>query len=240
MINGGLLVTVLGTNPKPARYALDERSVEAVLAPLALVQLLPEDRRPSRVLALCTVQAKKQSWPILQKGLGELGIEAAVIDLGADATDVTSFLQIVAKAIQVDSAPGGLLIDATHGFRHYAVLTYLTIQYLSVLRAFDLPGAFYGLWRPIDQGPSPFLDLRPLLVLPEWIHALRVFADAGDASGLGRLIETDGDQAARGMAKELRQISEPHCAPRLERRVRIGQHGRHARDRPEPGEEARS
>jgi hypothetical protein len=43
---------VLGTNPKPARYALRESSVEAALAPLALVQLLPEGRRPSPILAL--------------------------------------------------------------------------------------------------------------------------------------------------------------------------------------------
>lgn len=58
-----LLVTVLGTNPKPARYALAESSVEPSLAPLALVR----------------------------------------------------------NGVQ------GLMIDVTHGPRHYA-LTYLAIQ----------------------------------------------------------------------------------------------------------------
>jgi hypothetical protein len=76
------------------------------------------------------------------------------------------------------------------------------------LRGIELRNAFYGLWQPIEEGPSPFLDLRTLLVLPEWIHALRVFGDAGDASRLGRLIESDGDQAGQAMARELRQISE--------------------------------
>lgn len=122
-----LLVTVLGTNPKPARYTLDGRSVEAVLAPLALVQLLPADRRPSGILALCTAEAKEQGWPILQRGLAGSGINAAIVDIGADPTDVSSFLRVVTTAIPVESAPDGLMIDATHGFRHYALLAYLTI-----------------------------------------------------------------------------------------------------------------
>jgi hypothetical protein len=206
--NGTLLVTVLGTNPKPARYTLHESSVEAVLAPLALVHLLSEDRRPSRILALCTSAAKEQSWPILERGLAGGGINAEIVEIEADPTDVTSFLRTVTNALPAGSAPQGLMIDATHGYRHYALLTYLTIQYLSALRDIELRGAFYGLWRPVDEGTSPFLDLRALLVLPEWIHALRVFGDAGDASGLARLVERGGDQAARAMAKELRRISE--------------------------------
>jgi len=203
-----LLVTVLGTNSKPARYTLDGRSVEATLAPLALVRLLPEDRRPSRIVALCTAEAKAQSWRLLEQALVGSGIDVKVVEIGVDPTDVTSFLRIVTTAIPAEGAPDGLMIDATHGFRHYAVLTYLAIQYVSVLRGIELRNAFYGLWRPLEEGPSPFLDLRALLVLPEWIHALRVFGDAGDASRLGRLIESDGDQAARAMARELRQISE--------------------------------
>jgi hypothetical protein len=75
---GALLVTVLGTDPKPARYTIQGNSVEAMLAPLALVQLLPEDSRPSRILALCTPEAKERSWPILERGLAGSGIDAAV------------------------------------------------------------------------------------------------------------------------------------------------------------------
>ena len=189
MTDGGLLVTVLGTNPRPARYTLRESSVEAALAPLALVQLLPEGRRPSRILALCTSAAKEQSWPILKQGLVDSGMKPEPIDIDADPTDVTSFLRTVTTAIPAHGLPQGLMIDATHGYRHYAVLTYLTIQYLSALRGIELRGAFYGLWRPVDEGTSPFLDLGALLVLPEWMHALRMFGDAGDASGLARLIE---------------------------------------------------
>lgn len=206
------LVTVLGTDPRPARYQFEGSSVETDLAPLALVQLLPDDRRPCRILALCTPEAKEQSWPILEGGLVGSSIEAALIEIGGDPTDVGSFLRTVTAAIPVSSSPQALMIDATHGYRHYALLTYLTIQYISVLRGIELRNAFYGLWRPLEEGTSPFLDLRALLVLPEWIHALRMFGDAGDAAGLAGLIERGGDQVARAMSKELRQISEARKA----------------------------
>ena len=98
-VSGAMLVTVLGTNPKPARYALRESSVEAVLAPLALVQLVSEDQKPSRILALCTPEAKEQSWPILARGLVGSGIDAAVVEIAAAPTDMASFLRTVAGAI---------------------------------------------------------------------------------------------------------------------------------------------
>src|SRR5690606_2086932 len=146
--------------------------------PLPRPQILPEDRRPSRILGLRTESARGRSWPILERALAGSGLDAAVIERGDEPTDVPASLRLVASAIPVESAPRALMIDATHGFRHYAVLTYLTIQYLSALRGVELRDAFYGLWRPLDQGTSPFLDLRALLVLPDWIHALRVFGDA--------------------------------------------------------------
>ena len=37
-----ILLTVLGTNPKPARYTLEDRHAHARLAPIALFDLLPE------------------------------------------------------------------------------------------------------------------------------------------------------------------------------------------------------
>ena len=132
---------MLGTNPKPARYTLEGNSVDATLAPLALVRLLPEQRRPSRILALCTAEAKAQSWPPLEQGLAGSRIDVAPVEIGKDPADVASFLRIVTRRSR-RAEPDGLMIDATHGFRHYAVLTYLTIQYLTALRGIKLLNAF--------------------------------------------------------------------------------------------------
>ena len=213
-MNETLLVTALGVNPQAATYTFGAGEhppqVENALAPLALVQLLPEAERPERVLALCTPEAKGDTWPTLRDGLTKLGIEATLVELGTDASDLDGFLTKVSAAIPRGSdAPAALMIDATHGYRHYALLTYLAVQYLSALRKIPIASAYYGLLRQGPDGSSPFLDLRPMLELQEWIHALRVFAEAGDATGLAELID-DGErgQEPAKMAGALRTIAE--------------------------------
>ena len=64
-----LLLTVLGRDPTPARYTLGAGEREARLAPIALFDLLPERDRPDRILALCTPEAKRDSWPLLEDAL---------------------------------------------------------------------------------------------------------------------------------------------------------------------------
>ena len=62
-----LLLTVLGANPRAARYSLRGREVDAQLAPAALFELLPLAQRPDLMLALCTARAKKESWPLFEQ-----------------------------------------------------------------------------------------------------------------------------------------------------------------------------
>ena len=64
-----VLLTVLGTSPRAARYGLREREVEAQLEPAALFELLPPANRPDLLLALCTARVKEESWPPLEQVL---------------------------------------------------------------------------------------------------------------------------------------------------------------------------
>jgi CRISPR-associated DxTHG motif protein len=201
-----LLLTVLGIDPKVARYSLGGSSVEATLAPLALVQLLPPARRPDRIRALCTPEAEQETFPLLRDGCIDLGIaNVEAIRVDADAVDLRAFRSAVEAACPRNEPLGEILVDTTHGFRHLSVLTYLAAQYLSVLREIRL-GGFYGLLRRDQE--SPFIDLGPVLSQMEWIHALRIFRDAGDARPLARRIEATGRQDARTIARELEEISE--------------------------------
>ena len=215
--NGGiparerLLLTVLGTNPQPARYSLGERRAEAQLAPIALFDLLPEEERPHRVLALCTQEAKSQSLPLLEQALcGKCPVEPVDVSDGGAQEDVNSYLAQVSGAV---SAAGSvdLIVDVTHGLRHFSFLTYIAVLYLAALRGVRLRGAYYGLLR--RNGPSLFLDLRPLLELPRWIHALKVLRDTGSAKPLADALR-DGPQSefARGIAGELSQLADGYLS----------------------------
>ena len=229
-----LLLTVLGTAPKPACYALGDRRAEARLAPVALMELLPPEDRPDHVLALCTAQAMHGSWPLLEQALGAGCSTAAVeVPAGETQTDVDTFLSKVTTAItgNVD-----LTVDVTHGYRHFSFLTYVAVLYLAALRRVSVRGAYYGLLRPDPSGvnqdrseasssPSEgadaarnvteatFLDLRPLLALPRWLHALQVLGDTGSTTPMAEVL-CDGsrNQSAGKIARELSRISEGYLS----------------------------
>jgi len=204
-----VLLTVLGVNSRSARYVLEDREVEARLAPVALLDLMPEKCRPGRVLALCPPEAKRESLPLLVEALrGRLPIEAVSIPGGETQEDVSRFLATVVGEID----PGvELTVDVTHGFRHFSFLTYIALLYLASLHGVRVRAAYYGMLTP--EGPSPFLDLRPLLDLPRWIYALEVLRDTGSALPIARnLLEGPRGQPARDNARDLLRLSEAYLS----------------------------
>ncbi|MBN1460123.1 MAG: hypothetical protein JXA57_11350, partial [Armatimonadetes bacterium] len=182
--------------------------------------------RPDRVLALCTPQAKRESWPVLEEALrGRYPVEKVDVPAGDAQADVNSYLAHVAGAI-----PGAqeveLTVDVTHGYRHFAFLTYIAVLYLAALRGIQVRGAYYGLLR--HDSVSPFLDLRPLLALPRWLHALQALRDTGSASPMAMaLCEGPQNQSARTIARELSQLSEGYLSGLP---LELGQHARGFRE----------
>ena len=199
-----LLLTVLGTNPRPACYGLGDRQAEAKLAPIALLDLLPEADRPRRVLAICTPEAKDQTWPLLEQELTERShVDFVEVSSGDAQEDVDAFLTAVTKAIPENVE---LTVDVTHGFRHFSFLTYVAVLYLAALRGVRVRGAYYGLLRPNEV--SPFLDLRPLLQLPRWIHALEVLGETGSFSPLANALKDEPANQTAQIASGLTKLSE--------------------------------
>ena len=214
-----LLLTVLGTSPRVARYGLGEHAAEAQLAPAALFELLPPTQRPDRLLALCTTRARKESWPLLERVLGDR-CELEVVDVpdGETQADVGEYLLRVANAVPNDV---DLTVDVTHGYRHFSFLTYVAVLYLSALRGVQVRGAYYGLLRfarplphRVEQPPaarhvapdtlSPFLDLRPLLELPRWLHALETLRETGSTIPLADALRAGPEsQSTRRVSDEL-------------------------------------
>lgn len=208
-----ILLTVLGIHAKQSLYSLGDQTVKAPLAPLALIQLLPEAERPDTVVALCTPEALQDSWPILEQDLPS-GCSARPVEVpsGHSQQDIQLFLQKATEAIPGSSASQQQLsLDVTHGFRHFSFLTYLAGLYLVSLRSVALKGAWYGLLQ--YDAASPFLDLKPLLALPRWIHALQVLKETGSALPIADALRADNaGQQAQAMARALGQISESYLS----------------------------
>lgn len=189
------LITLLGINPREASYTLgDSEPRSACLAPLALLELLPADQRPDEVIAFCTQKAKEDSLGYLEEGLrGRCRLTAVDISDGNRQKEIYEFLDKLTNALP-SSEEVELTVDITHGLRHFSFLTYIGVLYLTALRGIKLRGAYYGLYHP-EEPISPFLDLKPLLEFPGWIHALRTLEETGSARPLA-------DMLRRGLVDE--------------------------------------
>ena len=205
-----LMLTILGINPRPARYTLGNDEHESELAPVALLELLPVEKQPDRILALCTQKASKDTFPKLEALLADrCAVESVEIPDGTAQADIDKFLNEIASSIPENAA---LTVDITHGPRHFSILMYVATLYLSALRGVEIRGAYYGLLGQGQGGTSPFIELSPLLELPRWVHALDTLSETGSALPMAELIRQDTHQSAQQIAKDLDALSHAYLA----------------------------
>ncbi len=209
-----VLLTVLGIKAQEAEYALGERRFRAKLAPIALYELLTPEERPSVVLALCTPQADAQTWPILEAELaGRVSLEKVQVSDGATQGDMEAFLRAIVEAASKFQG-AKLTVDVTHGFRHFSFLMYVAALYLAALKTVRIHRAVYGLLQQ-TEGPSPFLDLAPLLEFPLWVHAIQVLGETGSAVPIANLMESrcsPKSEEAQAIVAGLHEVSHAYTS----------------------------
>ena len=59
------------------------------------------------------------------------------------------------------------------------------------------------------DGQSPFIDLRPLLDLPQWFHALQVLRDTGSGMAIADLLRQEGEPASHVLVEVNRTFVSP-------------------------------
>lgn len=133
-------------------------------------------------------------------------VEAVSVSWSDKQEDVNKYLALVANAIPRDQEVQ-ITVDVTHGYRHFAFLTYVAVLHLSALRGIRVRGAYYGL---LQDKVSPFLDLQPLLELPLWYHALQTLGETGSALALAELLESRFPDSH--FARDLEQISQAYLS----------------------------
>lgn len=202
-----LLLTGLGINPRPGRYQLAgaAETHEATLAPVALLHLLAPEKRPELVLAFCTEKALADSFPKLQEELaGVAQVQALKTPEGISPEDIELFLNSAVNAVAKQGADR-LTLDLTQGPRHFALLLYLSGLYLQSLGNVIIEAAYYAFESP---GTRPFFDLRPLLELPRWVHAIDNLRESRDALPLAGLLRQAERKAPHlGQAARLMELA---------------------------------
>lgn len=185
-----ILLTTLGTKTIETTYQRGDRTATALLAPLALVQLLDLSERPNHVVAMVTEGARDETWEPFRDGIYEtLDFEPQSISIpdGISDEEIRRILEEVAQEIPEGAE---LTLDVTQGLRHFPFIFYALVLYLTSLRSVKVRGAYYGMIEGTSKdAPKPIIDLQPLLELPEWFHAVRVFRDQGTTSAMAQLLE---------------------------------------------------
>jgi CRISPR-associated DxTHG motif protein len=184
---GQVLLTFVGRQPRAATYTLHGQQVCEDHAGLALLQLLKllGQQAPKTARVLATPETMPIGEKVTQRFRSK-GCEAQCVGL-PPAENLGDFLRVLANTVPRERAQ--LVLDLTHGFRHLPMLTYAGLLYLSAIRPdAEVSGCWYGL---LEDNQARFLDLLPLVQLPEWLWALRLFWERNDATRFARLLRNE-------------------------------------------------
>ena len=185
-----ILLTSLGMRAIKTEYQWNGKTAKAGLTPLALVELLEKSQLPNRVVTVVTQDAKRETWQLFRAGICrtlKLSPELVEIPNGSSTDEIRQILESVANRV-----PEGadLTLDVTQGFRHFPFIFYALVLYLTSLRGVNIRGAYYGMVEGIQpNAPKPIIDLQPLLELPEWFHAVRMFRDQGTTKPMAQRLQ---------------------------------------------------
>ncbi len=188
-----ILLTSLGTRVfENTTYTWQGKEATADLAPLALIELFDKLKLPipDRFVAVVTDGAKSTTWPVFRDWVcsnRKINPKSIPIGDGRDSGEILKILESVAQRIPENSE---LTLDVTQGFRHFPFIFYALVLYLTSLRGVKIRGAYYGMAEGIrPNDPKPIIDLQPLLELPEWFHAVRMFRDQGTTKPMADLLQ---------------------------------------------------
>ena len=198
-----ILLSSLGiSGPKDLSYTKDGRIEPAAFSSFAIWKLLPESQRPTEIWFLLTPQARDAAWKSIEEDATELGVAVRSIDLAANlADDSIEFLELAAGQIPAECK---LTLNVTEGLRHHAFLFYALALYLTTFRRVEIVGAWYcRLETENRDAPKPIIDLKPVLDLAQWFHALAVFQETGSLRPVSSLVS---DNQTRELLRQLSQF----------------------------------
>lgn len=181
--------------------------VETEQSPLALMRLLPPEKRPLRILVLCSERILKEQFNCFREEIqrenqflegqdkaGLISVEALLIPDGFTTAELWQSIQVILKSVPVGC---GLTIDLTHGYRSIPFLTFMAALYLRTLKNVQIEGVYYGMLEP-NKGEnqsissSALIDMSVLMNMIEWFYAAKIFSETGQAKYISELLAPFG------------------------------------------------
>ena len=134
-----------------------------------------------------------QITPFLQRSLPYKNIILRIIPSGIDDEEQIGILQTIAHTLDLDTQRTDLHIDVTHGFRHLAIIGFLSAALLEDLRPqLKIAALWYGALEMSQNNRTQVIRLDGLNTVRQWISALDRFSASGDYGVFESLLIADG------------------------------------------------
>lgn len=129
-----------------------------------------------------------------------VGMEARLhlIPNGFTDDEQVAVLQAMADATEGCTE---VTLEVSHGFRHLPMIAVVAAVYLQAVRNVRVRELWYGFYDP-DTDSGTAHDLRGLLRLFDWVHALSQFEHGGDYGVFARLLASEGREDLEGPMRE--------------------------------------
>ena len=178
------VITFLGLGPKdgyhPTTYVKHDKSEShrTHLFPEAVAELYEPDLN----IILVTEKVLKDPKGYLAYLKGQLTPKLREVQIpdGKSENELWDIFDICAKQIEPNDK---IILDITHGFRSSPLLIFIVAAYLRQVKNVDIQHILYGAFEARDPvtGETPIFDLTPFLELLNWMNAVSVFQNYGDA-----------------------------------------------------------
>ena len=99
-----------------------------------------------------------------------------------------------------------IILDITHAFRSIPLLIFIVAAYLRQVKNVKLKHIIYGAFeaRDTETDQTPIFDLTPFVELLDWMNAVNIFQNSGDARPIARLnVQRDIADALTNLSNSL-------------------------------------
>lgn len=145
---------------------------------------------------------------LLLKSLKEkTKVKIITIPEGKNETQLWEIFNIVVKHIEDNDK---VVFDITHGFRSLPFLTFLALAYVrKIRRNVEIERVIYGAYEAVEisNPEKPVFDLTPFVNLLEWLSAVTMFQQTGDAHQIADLLSSHVGAGLSTVSNNLRDLS---------------------------------
>lgn len=195
-----IALTFLGTGEyKETTYIKhddQDQQLKTDLFPIAVAELY----KPDRIIAFTTERVRDTKQNDLQKIQEKVGNKFTTQDI-PNGNSPDELWEIFNNCISVfkdeeNDTEMQIILDITHAFRSIPLLIFIVAAYLRQVKNVELKHIIYGAFeaRDMETDQTPIFDLTPFVDLLDWMNAVNVFQNSGDARPIAKL-DVRGDIA---------------------------------------------